>query len=88
MRAWPINCTRTRRYTTTTEFRNLSFSKQVFQDIVLPMTVLEDALDYADRLFGIMPVLIYPCRIFDHGPVIDRHTMRVELIGHFEPCMT
>jgi len=35
---------------------------------VLPITVLEDALDYADELFGIMPVLIYPCRIFDHGP--------------------
>ena len=32
------------RYTTTQEFRHLTFSKQVFQDIVLPMTELENAL--------------------------------------------
>ena len=56
------------KFTTTSEFRNLTFTKQVFQDIVLPMTEIETALDYADKLFGIMPVLIYPCRIFDHGP--------------------
>ena len=32
------------KYTTTQEFRHLTFSKQVFQDIVLPMTELENAL--------------------------------------------
>jgi len=55
------------KYTTFPEFRNLTFCKQVFQDIVLPMTELETALDYADELFGVMPVLIYPCRVFDYG---------------------
>jgi delta24-sterol reductase len=56
------------KYTTTAEFRNMTFSKQVFQDIVLPMTELEEALQLADQLFGVLPVLIYPCRVFDYGP--------------------
>jgi delta24-sterol reductase len=59
------------KFTTTAEFRHLTFSKQVFQDIVLPMTELETALDFADDLFGIMPVLIYPCvRVWCRTPLI------------------
>ena len=56
------------KWTTFPEFRNLTFCKQVFQDIVLPMTELESALEFAQELFGIYPVLVYPCRVFDHGP--------------------
>lgn len=55
------------KYTTTAEFRALTFSKQVFQDVMLPMTELETAMDLADELFGVLPVLIYPCRVFDYG---------------------
>ncbi|XP_042237263.1 delta(24)-sterol reductase-like isoform X3 [Homarus americanus] len=41
---------------------------KVFQDIVLPMTQLEDQIDKNEELFDIYPILIYPCRIYDHGP--------------------
>ena len=29
---------------------------------------LEDQIDTSERLFDTYPVLIYPCRIYDHGP--------------------
>lgn len=45
----------------------MCFFLQVFQDIVLPMTVLEDSIDLSEELFDTYPVLIYPCRIYDHG---------------------
>lgn len=45
----------------------MTFTKQVFQDIVLPMTVLEDSIETSERLFDTYPILIYPCRIYDHG---------------------
>ncbi|KAJ6639587.1 Delta(24)-sterol reductase [Pseudolycoriella hygida] len=53
--------------TTTPAIRAMTFTKQVFQDIVLPMTVLEDSIETAEKLFDTYPVLIYPCRIYDHG---------------------
>lgn len=46
----------------------MTFTKQVFQDIVLPMTVMEQSIDKAEELFDTYPLLIYPCRIYDHGP--------------------
>lgn len=41
---------------------------QVFQDIVLPMNQLEDQIDVSEELFDLYPILIYPCRIYNHGP--------------------
>ena len=31
------------------------------------MTVLEQSIDIAEDLFDTYPILIYPCRIYDHG---------------------
>ncbi|MCH9686855.1 MAG: FAD-binding protein [Deltaproteobacteria bacterium] len=53
--------------TTTPAIRELTFTKQVFQDIVLPLTSLERAIELSEHLFDIYPVLVYPCAIFDHG---------------------
>ncbi|MCA9648745.1 MAG: FAD-binding oxidoreductase [Myxococcales bacterium] len=53
--------------TTTPGIRELTFTKQVFQDIVLPLTTLERAVALSEHLFDIYPVLVYPCAIFDHG---------------------
>lgn len=53
--------------TTTPAIRAMTFTKQVFQDIVLPMTALEDSIETAEQLFDTYPILIYPCRIYDHG---------------------
>ena len=53
--------------TTTAGIRELTFTKQVFQDIVLPLTSLERAIELSEHLFDIYPVLVYPCAIFDHG---------------------
>jgi delta24-sterol reductase len=41
---------------------------QVFQDIVLPMTELENQINISEKLFDTYPILIYPCRVYDHGP--------------------
>lgn len=54
--------------TTTPIIRAMTFTKQVFQDIVLPINRLEDQIDTSERLFDTYPILIYPCRIYDHGP--------------------
>ncbi|XP_071529727.1 delta(24)-sterol reductase-like [Panulirus ornatus] len=55
------------KFTTTPGVRAMTFTKQVFQDIVLPMTQLEDQIDICEELFNVYPVLVYPCRIYDHG---------------------
>merc|ERR1711972_391961 len=39
----------------------------VFQDITLPMTDMEEAVDLATDCFDVWPLLIYPCKEFDHG---------------------
>ena len=41
---------------------------QVFQDIVLPINQLEQQIDVSDEIFDTYPILVYPCRIYDHGP--------------------
>lgn len=53
--------------TTTPVVRAMTFTKQVFQDIVLPINKLEEQIDVSERLFNTYPILIYPCRIYDHG---------------------
>lgn len=56
------------KFTTTPGVRAMTFTKQVFQDIVLPMNQLEDQIDASEELFDLYPILIYPCRIYNHGP--------------------
>ena len=43
---------------------------QVFQDIVMPLDTLADQVNTAEKLFDTYPLLVYPCRIYDHqrGP--------------------
>ena len=53
--------------TTTPTVRAMTFTKQVFQDIVLPINRLEDQINISHELFDTYPVLVYPCRIYDHG---------------------
>ena len=71
--------------TTTPAVRAMTFTKQVFQDIVLPINKLEEQIDkvcwsslglvwkwpdlflQSHELFDTYPVLVYPCKIYDHG---------------------
>ncbi len=55
------------KFSTTPAVREMTFTKQVFQDIVLPMSAMSRAIDASHRLFEMYPVLLYPCRIYDHG---------------------
>ncbi|KAF0308059.1 Delta(24)-sterol reductase [Amphibalanus amphitrite] len=55
------------KFTTTPGVRAMTFTKQVFQDIVLPMNILEKQIDVSEELFDTYPILVYPCRIYDHG---------------------
>ena len=55
------------KFSTTDAVRKMTFTHQVFQDIVLPMTSLEESIDLAEELFDTYPILIYPCRFYDHG---------------------
>ncbi|XP_049877400.1 delta(24)-sterol reductase-like isoform X1 [Pectinophora gossypiella] len=56
------------KFTTTPGVREYTFTKQVFQDIVLPIKELERQIDIASELFEKFPLLVYPCKIVDHGP--------------------
>merc|ERR1712203_1303024 len=53
--------------TTTATVRAMTFTKQVFQDIILPINKLEEQINKSHELFDTYPILIYPCRIYDHG---------------------
>ena len=51
---------------------------------------LEDQIDTSERLFDTYPILIYPCRIYDHGPS-NRDTRCLnlrDLHGHFKTDKT
>jgi delta24-sterol reductase len=52
---------------TTPAVRKMTYTLQVFQDIVLPISAMKRAIDRADELFGIYPILIYPSKISDRG---------------------
>lgn len=54
------------KFTTTQAIREMTFAKQVFQDIVMPLDTLKDQVDTAIQLFDTFPLLVYPCRIYDH----------------------
>ncbi|CAH0695596.1 unnamed protein product [Spodoptera exigua] len=56
------------KFTTTPGVRAYTFTKQVFQDIVLPIKELERQIEIASALFEKFPLLVYPCKIIDHGP--------------------
>lgn len=56
------------KWTTTPGVRELTFTKQVFQDIVLPLSKLEDQVNKSEELFDLYPLLVYPCRVYDRGP--------------------
>jgi delta24-sterol reductase len=55
------------KFTTTSGVRKLTFMKQVFQDITLPMTEMEKSVDLCTECFDLWPLLIYPCKEFHHG---------------------
>lgn len=55
------------KFTTTPGIRKLTLTKQVFQDIVLPIRKLEEQIDRSTLLFDAYPLLVYPCRIYDYG---------------------
>merc|ERR1712216_262393 len=40
---------------------------RVYQDIVLPLSTLEEQIEKAGRLFKVWPILVYPSRIYTHG---------------------
>ncbi|CAG9814997.1 unnamed protein product [Phaedon cochleariae] len=56
------------KFTTTPGVREFTFTKQVFQDIVLPIRKLEDQIQKSEELFDAYPLLVYPCRVYDRGP--------------------
>lgn len=56
------------KFTTTPGVREYTFTKQVFQDIVLPIKELEKQVEIAAELFDKYPLLVYPCKVIDHGP--------------------
>lgn len=56
------------KFTTTPGVRAYTFTKQVFQDIVLPINKLEQQIATSEKLFDAYPLLVYPCRVYDHGP--------------------
>ena len=51
----------------TLKYFNKIFPWQVFQDIVLPINKLEDQINTSHTLFDTYPILVYPCRVYDHG---------------------
>jgi len=55
------------KFTTTKTIREMTFAKQVFQDIVMPLATLKEQVNTAIRLFDTFPLLVYPCRIYDHN---------------------
>jgi len=55
------------KFSTTPAVRKMTFTLQVFQDIVLPMSAMQRAIDRSHELFEMYPILLYPCRIYDHG---------------------
>ncbi|KAG7301159.1 hypothetical protein JYU34_014007 [Plutella xylostella] len=56
------------KFTTTPGVRAYTFTKQTFQDIVLPIKELENQINISAELFEKYPLLVYPCKIIDHGP--------------------
>ena len=58
-----------------TETREASIRKQIYQDVAFPAAKLREAVDLSERLFGIFPLLCYPCA----PAAVDRREHLVEL---------
>jgi len=54
----------------TAETREASIRKQVYQDVAFPAKFFGDALQLADDLFDVYPLMVYPCLVRDHGGMI------------------
>jgi delta24-sterol reductase len=46
------------KFSTTSAVRKMTFTHQVFQDITLPMTSLEQSIDLSEQVFDTYPVLV------------------------------
>jgi delta24-sterol reductase len=55
------------KFSTTPAVRKMTYTMQVFQDIVLPMSAMKRAVNKADEIFEMFPILLYPSRVYDHG---------------------
>lgn len=55
------------KFSTTPAVRKMTFTLQVFQDIVLPMSAMSRAIDEVAERFEMFPILLYPSRVYDHG---------------------
>lgn len=63
------------------ETREASIRKQVYQDVAFPASKLSEAIDLSERLFGIFPLLCYPCLMRDvEGRMVRTGT------GEDAPC--
>lgn len=55
------------KFSTTPAVRKMTFTLQVFQDIVLPMSAMARAVDEVADRFEMFPILLYPSRVYDRG---------------------
>ncbi|KAL1501913.1 hypothetical protein ABEB36_007146 [Hypothenemus hampei] len=55
------------KFTTTPGIRAFTFTRQIFQDIVLPIRKLEEQIAVSTKLFDAFPLLVYPSKVYDHG---------------------
>jgi len=53
--------------TMTPTIRQETITKHVVQDIIIPITELENSINKFHEWFGIYPLLFYPIRIYDNG---------------------
>ena len=51
----------------TESIREEMMCRRVYQDVVLPVSEMEDSIDKSAELFDIWPLLIYPSRVYNHG---------------------
>ena len=55
------------KFSTTPAVRKMTYTLQVFQDIVLPMSAMARAVDEVADRFEMFPILLYPSRVYDRG---------------------
>ncbi|KAJ1617411.1 hypothetical protein T492DRAFT_495224 [Pavlovales sp. CCMP2436] len=55
------------KFVLTPSIREAAVTKQVVQDIILPMDDLADAVELFHKEWEIYPLLVFPIRIYDHG---------------------
>ena len=50
--------------------------QQVWQDYAFPASHFAEMTSFIDEMFGIYPLLIYPCKVIDQGGMIRRPVNR------------